>query len=84
MQQILIIVMPEQHFERVKHTGGWILDISVSDTGILSKSEFTENNVKKMFFLTSTHFFSDEVKVNSPDDPGKATIIAFSVWGILR
>ncbi|XP_023335137.1 beta-hexosaminidase subunit alpha [Eurytemora carolleeae] len=25
-----------------------------------------------------------EVKINSPDDPGKAKIIAFTVWGILR
>ena len=29
-------------------------------------------------------FFSDEIKIDSPDQPGKAQIIAFSVWGILR
>ena len=29
-------------------------------------------------------YFTDEVKINSPDDPGKAKIIAFTVWGILR
>ena len=27
---------------------------------------------------------ADEVKVNAPDSPGKATIIAFTAWGILR
>ena len=27
---------------------------------------------------------SDEIKVNSPDEPGRARIIAFSVWGVLR
>ena len=27
---------------------------------------------------------TDEVKINSPDEPGRARIIAFSVWGILR
>ena len=27
---------------------------------------------------------SDEIKVNAPDEPNKARIIAFSVWGILR
>ena len=26
----------------------------------------------------------DEIKIDSPDQPGKAQIIAFSVWGILR
>ena len=26
----------------------------------------------------------DEVKINSPDEPGRARIIAFSIWGILR
>ena len=35
--------------------------------------------------LTKTlFFFSDEIKIDSPDQPGKAQIIAFSVWGILR
>ena len=29
-------------------------------------------------------FFADEIKIDSPDQPGKAQIIAFSVWGILR
>ena len=29
-------------------------------------------------------FLSDEIKINSPDEPGRARIIAFSVWGILR
>ena len=28
--------------------------------------------------------FADEVKINSPDEPGRARIIAFSIWGILR
>ena len=32
----------------------------------------------------NTIFFSDEIKIDSPDQPGKAQIIAFSVWGILR
>ena len=27
---------------------------------------------------------ADEVKINSPDEPGRARIIAFSIWGILR
>jgi hypothetical protein len=27
---------------------------------------------------------ADEVKVDSPDQPGKGQIIAFTVWGILR
>ena len=27
---------------------------------------------------------ADEIKVNSPDEPGRARIIAFSVWGVLR
>ena len=26
----------------------------------------------------------DEIKINSPDEPGRARIIAFSAWGILR
>ena len=29
-------------------------------------------------------FFADEIKIDSRDQPGKAQIIAFSVWGILR
>ena len=29
-------------------------------------------------------YVSDEIKVNSPDEPGRARIIAFSVWGVLR
>ena len=29
-------------------------------------------------------FFPDEIKINSPDEPKRARIIAFSVWGILR
>ena len=28
--------------------------------------------------------FSDEIKIDSPDQPGKAQIISFTVWGILR
>ena len=27
---------------------------------------------------------SDEIKINAPDEPGLARIIAFSDWGILR
>ena len=38
----------------------------------------TINNKLKNFF------FSDEIKIDSPDQPGKAQIISFSVWGILR
>ena len=28
--------------------------------------------------------FADEAKINFPDEPGRARIIAFSIWGILR
>ena len=28
--------------------------------------------------------YSDEIKINSPDEPGVAKIIAFTNWGILR
>ena len=38
-------------------------------------SEWTEHNPQ---------FLEDEVKINSPDEPGRARIIAFSIWGILR
>ena len=30
------------------------------------------------------YYFLDEVEINSPDEPGKAQIIAFTVWGVLR
>ena len=29
-------------------------------------------------------FFADEIKVDSPDAPNKATIIAVTPWGMLR
>jgi hypothetical protein len=29
-------------------------------------------------------YFSDELKVDTADERGRARIIAFSVWGILR
>ena len=38
-------------------------------------------------FLKSKNFIHDhldEIKINSPDDPGLAKIIAFTNWGILR
>ena len=46
--------------------------------------------VSKVTFLLSIlrqakcHNHPDEIKINSPDEPKRARIIAFSVWGILR
>ena len=33
---------------------------------------------------SKVEIFPDEIKINSPDEPKRARIIAFSVWGILR
>ena len=38
-------------------------------------------SISLIFIITS---IIDEVKINSPDEPGRARIIAFSIWGILR
>ena len=48
----------------------------------LSTSRYS--GVHTWLFIHPGFSFSDEIKVNSPDDPAKAKIIAFSVWGILR
>ena len=32
----------------------------------------------------SAFCLSDELKIDSPDEPNRARLIAFSVWGILR
>ena len=36
------------------------------------------------YLLTSHESKTDEIKINSPDEPGMARIIAFSDWGIIR
>ena len=33
---------------------------------------------------TLPNIHTDEIKINSPDEPRRARIIAFSVWGVLR
>ena len=38
-------------------------------------------NLKHDYNFTTT---LDEIKINSPDEPGVAKIIAFTNWGILR
>ena len=39
---------------------------------------------KPLFQFNFEKKYLDEVKVNAPDSPGTAQIIAFHVWGILR
>ncbi len=37
-----------------------------------------------VFFWSFFGLFSDEIKVDTDDEPLQARVIAFSVWGILR
>jgi len=35
-------------------------------------------------FVNNLYRLLDEIKINSPDEPGLAKIIAFTDWGMLR